>query len=137
MACYLSGYLRGLTFVGPYALVGLCKIREKHIFGGLPIQQIGQPLPCGIAVVDLRIGKNVGFFEFTEGCEELFEIQFLPGARRPMILNLEKPQVRQAVSNPESAYWLRPSSVIHDTPPTAPGPIDETTNETSASSSLP
>ena len=39
VACSLPGYLRGLTFVGPYALVGLCKIREKHIFGGLPVQQ--------------------------------------------------------------------------------------------------
>ena len=34
----LPGYLRGLCFVGPYAVVGLSKIREKHIFGGLPVQ---------------------------------------------------------------------------------------------------
>jgi uncharacterized protein (TIGR03032 family) len=120
--CVLPGYLRGLTFVGPYALIGLCKIREKHIFGGLPVQQKNEKLPCGIAIVDLRTGREAGFFEFTEGCEELFEIQFLPGIRRPMILNLEKPQTRLAVCNPDSAYWLRPSSEIHDS--TAPsGPI--------------
>ncbi len=35
----LPGYLRGLCFRGPYALVGLSKIRERHIFGGLPVQQ--------------------------------------------------------------------------------------------------
>lgn len=112
--CVLPGYLRGLTFVGPYAVIGLCKIREKHIFGGLPVQQKNEKLPCGIAIVDLRAGREVGFFEFTEGCEELFEIQFLQGIRRPMILNLEKPQTRQAVCNPDSAYWLRPSSEIHE-----------------------
>ena len=137
VACRLPGYLRGLTFVGPYALVGLCKIREKHIFGGLPVQQLHQHLPCGIAIIDLRSGAQAGFFEFTEGCEELFEIQFLPGARRPMILNLEKPQVRQAVSNPDSAYWLRPSSEIHDAPPAVPGPIGETANETSIAGDAP
>jgi uncharacterized protein (TIGR03032 family) len=123
IACRLPGYLRGLTFVGPYALVGLCKIREKHIFGGLPVQQLHQHLPCGIAIIDLRTGSEAGFFEFTEGCEELFEIQFLSGYRRPMILNLEKPQVRQAVSNPDSSYWLRPSSEILDTPPTVNGDL--------------
>ena len=37
--CRLPGYLRGLAFAGPYALVGLSKIRERHIFGGLPIQK--------------------------------------------------------------------------------------------------
>jgi uncharacterized protein (TIGR03032 family) len=123
VACRLPGYLRGLTFVGPYALVGLCKIREKHIFGGLPVQKDQANLPCGIALVDLRSGTQAGFFEFTEGCEELFEIQFLPHTRRPMILNLDKPQVHQAMNNPSSAFWLRPSSEIHDAPP-LPRPVE-------------
>jgi len=105
--CGLSGYLRGLAFVGPYALIGLSKIREKHIFGGLPVQQRNARLQCGVAVVDLRSGAPVGMFEFTAGCEELYDVQFLPGVRRPMILNLDKPAVREAVSNPESSYWLR------------------------------
>jgi uncharacterized protein (TIGR03032 family) len=126
VVCRLAGYLRGLTFVGPYALVGLCKIREKHIFGGLPVQQQNETLPCGIAIIDLRTGAQAGFFEFTSGCEELFEVQFLPGARRPMILNLDKPQVRQAVTNPDSSYWLRPSNEIHDEPPKVSGPVGET-----------
>ena len=39
VVCSLPGYLRGLCFVGPVALVGLSTIREKHIFGGLPVQQ--------------------------------------------------------------------------------------------------
>ncbi|NLY00477.1 MAG: TIGR03032 family protein [Rhodopirellula sp.] len=115
VVCGLRGYLRGLTFVGPYALVGLCKIREKHIFGGLPIQKQYEKLLCGVAIIDLRRATEVGMFEFTSGCEELYDVQFLSGIRRPMILNLEKPAVRQAVSNPDSSYWLRASSEIHDT----------------------
>ncbi len=47
-----------------------------------------------------------------------------------MILNLEKPQVRQAVCNPDSAYWLRPSNEIHDQPPAVSEPLGETMNET-------
>ncbi|MBN1394652.1 MAG: TIGR03032 family protein [Pirellulales bacterium] len=110
--CGLPGYLRGLCFHGPYALVGLSKIREKHIFGGLPVQEKYERLLCGVAVVDLRSGRQAGFFEFTVGCEELYDVQFLPGIRRPTILNLEKPAARQAIANPESCYWLRPSNEL-------------------------
>lgn len=117
--CGLPGYLRGLAFVGPFALVGLCKIREKHIFGGLPIQARYERLRCGVAVVDLRSGIEVGMFEFTAGCEELYDVQFLPGVRRPMILNLEKEAARQAMTHPESSWWLRPSAEIRDAGPEA------------------
>lgn len=116
VVCRLRGYLRGLAFVGPYALVGLCKIREKHIFGGLPVQKIHDKLLCGVTVVDLRSGAEVGMLEFTSGCEELYDVKFLAGIRRPMILNLEKTAVRQAMTNPDSCYWLRPSAEIHDQP---------------------
>jgi hypothetical protein len=114
VVCRLPGYLRGLCFHGAYALVGLSKIREKHIFGGLPVQQRCEKLLCGVAVVDLRSGREAGFFEFTAGCEELYDVAFLPGVRRPMILNLQWPAARQAISNPEACYWLRPSSEIRD-----------------------
>jgi len=110
VVCCLPGYLRGLCFVGPYALVGLSKIREKHIFGGLPIQKRFEKLLCGVAVVDIRNGEQVGMFEYTVGCEELYDVQFLSGVCRPMILNLQKTEVRQAITNPDSSYWLRPRS---------------------------
>ena len=110
VVCQLPAYLRGLCLVGPYALVGMCKIREKHIFGGLPVQERVKELRSGVAVIDLRTGGQIGAFEFTAGCEELFDVQFLPGVYRPTILNLEKEAVRQAVTNPDSSYWLRPSA---------------------------
>jgi uncharacterized protein (TIGR03032 family) len=120
VVCRLPGYLRGLCFCGPYALVGLSKIRERHIFGGLPVQERCETLLCGIAVVDVRNGREAGFFEFTAGCEELYDLQFLPGMHRPMILNLQKPEVHEAVTNPDSCYWLRPSSEIREGASRAP-----------------
>lgn len=120
VVCRLPGYLRGLCFCGPYALVGLSKIRERHIFGGLPVQQQYEKLLCGIAVVDVRNGRQAGLFEFTAGCEELYDVQFLPGVHRPTILNLEKPAARQAITNPDSCYWLRPSNELREPPLAAP-----------------
>ena len=112
VVCTLPGYLRGLCFLGPYAIVGLCQIREKHIFGGLPIAERFERLLCAEAVVDLRSGATVGMLEFTSGCQELFEVQFLAGVRQGMILNREQSATRDAFTAPEFSYWLRPSNEI-------------------------
>lgn len=112
VVCELPGYLRGLCFAGPYAVIGLSKIREKHIFGGLPVQKRCSQLLCGLAVIDLRSGAPMGMFEYTVGCEELYDIQFLPGLHRPMILNLEKAGAREAMTNPDCSFWLRSSAEI-------------------------
>ena len=117
--CALPAYLRGLGFAGPYALVGMCQIREKHIFGNLPVQTRHPKLLCGVNVIDLRSGRSVAMLEFTRGCQELFEVQFLPGVRRPMILNLQKDATRDAFTAPQFSYWLRPSNEIPP-PPSMP-----------------
>jgi uncharacterized protein (TIGR03032 family) len=125
VVCALPGYLRGLCFIGPYAVVGLSKIREKHIFGGLPLQSRWERLRCGLAVVDLRSGREAGFFEFTLGCEEIYDVFFLTGVYRPMILNLTKPAALQAMINPDSAFWLRPGNEIREDAAPAQGVKDQ------------
>lgn len=112
VVCALPGFLRGLCFVGDYAVIGLCQMRETNIFGGLPIQTRFDRLLCGVAVVDLRTGDRVGMLEFTAGCEELYGVQFLPNISRPNILNAQDEAIRDAFTAPEFAYWLRPSFLV-------------------------
>lgn len=108
----LPAYLRGLCFVGEYAVVGMCQIREKHIFGNLPVQTKHERLLCGLTVIHLPSGKMAGQLEFTSGCQEIFEVAFLPGQRRPNLLQAERDDARQAVTAPGFSYWLRPSKEI-------------------------
>jgi uncharacterized protein (TIGR03032 family) len=114
VVCALPGYLRGLCFAGPYALVGLCQVRETHIFGGLPVQQRHAKLLCGVAVVDFRTGVQRGLLEFTAGATEIYDIQALPGVRRPALVNRDKEAHCQAFNAPTFAYWLRPSNIARD-----------------------
>lgn len=104
----IPGYLRGLCFVGNYALIGMSQIREVHIFGGLPIQNQHGSLKCGIAVVDLVTGSLAAQFEFTAGCTELYDVQFLPGIQRPMLFSNRQPATHDAITSPDSGFWLRP-----------------------------
>jgi uncharacterized protein (TIGR03032 family) len=112
--CALPGFGRGLCLVGNYALVGLSQIREQHIFGGLPVQERFEQLICGVAVVDLQRGEAIGLMQFSSGCRELYDVEFLPGYLRPMLLNLDKDATRKAFTAPEFAYWLRPSALIQE-----------------------
>ncbi len=114
VVCALPGYLRGLAFAGRCALVGLCQVREKHIFGGLPVQERHEKLDCGVAVVDVQNGSQVGRLAFTGGATEVYDVQVLPTVRRPTLLNRDIESWQHALTAPGFAYWLRPSNVISD-----------------------
>lgn len=75
----VPGYTRGLSLAGSFAVVGLSKIRETAVFGGLPIGERHEELRCGLAVIDLIRGQSVAWFEFTSGVEEVFDVKILPG----------------------------------------------------------
>ena len=81
----LPGYTRGMDLHGPYAFVGLSRIRETSVFGGLPIADRRGELRCGLAVLDLASGTTAATLFFTSGVEEIFEVKVLPGYRNPIV----------------------------------------------------
>ena len=85
-AALLPGYTRGLSFYGPLAFVGLSKIRETNIFGGLPIGEFADKLESGVSVVDLRSGQRIAHLTFDSGVDEIYDVQVLPGVRLPAIV---------------------------------------------------
>ncbi len=86
----LPGFTRGLTFAGPYAFVGLSRIREASTFGGLPIAANRAALQCGIWAVDLRSGCVAEFLRFDAGVEELFAVEVVPGCRFPEVVGFQQ-----------------------------------------------
>ena len=90
----LPGFLRGMALFQNIAFIGVCKAREKKIFGDLEIEKMEQELECAIYAIDLISGGIVGFIKFTKGIEELFDIQVLPGLLNPHILGFEEDTVK-------------------------------------------
>jgi uncharacterized protein (TIGR03032 family) len=81
----LPGYPRGLAVAGPYAFIGLSRLRPGRGFEGFPLCNRADELKAGVAVVELARGHLVALLEFTEGVHETFDVQLLPGIRRPEI----------------------------------------------------
>ena len=71
---HVPGYTRGLAFAGQFAFVGLSRIRETAVFGGVPIAERRDELHCGIGVIDLVSGRTVAVFKFNSGVSEIFAV---------------------------------------------------------------
>lgn len=98
----VPGYTRGLSFCGQFAFVGLSKIRETSVFGGVPIAEHRHELRCGIAVIDLTTGKTVAVFQFHSGVTEIFAVEVLQGFNNPLIAGA-------SVDQHEREVWIVPS----------------------------
>ena len=87
----LPGYARGLAFAGRFAFVGLSQIRQKDVFGGMPIADRYDDAnrKCGISVVAIDSGQVASSLYFKAGCTEIFDIQVLPGLQWPGVIGFE------------------------------------------------
>lgn len=90
----LPGFARGLALVGPYAFVGLSKIRATSAMDGVPLASRREHLKCGVAVVDLRTGQTVALLEFQTAVEEIFDVQLLPGLRFPEVVGFQQERIQ-------------------------------------------
>ncbi len=84
----VSGFTRGLDFVGDLAFVGLSQVRESAVFSGIPITERLTPEQrmCGVCVVDLRRGETVALLKFQSGVQEIFAVALLR-RRFPDLIN--------------------------------------------------
>jgi uncharacterized protein (TIGR03032 family) len=110
----LPGFTRGLALCGPYAFLGLSKIRATSAMDGVPLAERRNELKCGVAVVDVRSGATVALLEFQTAVEEIFDVQLLPGLRFPEVLGFQKEAVHHTFVVPnersQEDHWLTPDS---------------------------
>ncbi|HVX59709.1 MAG TPA: TIGR03032 family protein [Pirellulales bacterium] len=90
----LPGFARGMACVGPFAFVGLSKIRPTSAMDGVPLAEKREQLRCGVAVVDLRRGQAAAFLEFETAVEEIFDVQLLLGVRFPEVLGFQQQTIQ-------------------------------------------
>ena len=86
----VPGYTRGMAILhspahGSVAFVGLSRIRETSVFGGVPIAERRDELRCGVAAVHLESGRQLAYLRFTSGVEEVFAVEVLAGVRGPAL----------------------------------------------------
>lgn len=99
--CWFPGFLRGLSFHGDYAVIGLSKPRNK-IFAGLPLDEElsnrGREPECAVYVVRLSDGAVCHTLTITGSVEELYDTAVLTGTRQPMLVGLEGEEIGKYIA---------------------------------------
>jgi len=98
---FCPGYLRGLTFAGKYAIVGLSKPRDRA-FSGLALDDKLQSKDtdprCGLMVINLETGDIAHWLELHGGITEIYDVQVLFGVRRPMALGFKTDEINRLIT---------------------------------------
>ncbi|VEP18489.1 TPR domain protein component of TonB system (fragment) [Hyella patelloides LEGE 07179] len=93
---FCPGYVRGLSFSGNYAIVGLSQPRDET-FMGLELQtrlaEKEVSPRCGVMAIDLSTGAVVEWLNFTGEVRELYDIQVLPGVQQATALGFQSDEI--------------------------------------------
>lgn len=108
--CFLPGFARGVAFVGNHAIIGVSRPRKDKTFEGLELEErlekAGKSASCVIAVINLTTGDMEHALEIDGVVQELYDVAFIPGVRRPMLHGFKTAdirfQVRPAPFTPKS-----------------------------------
>ncbi len=99
---FCPGFLRGLDFVGDFAVVTMSLPRGNKTFEGLPLQatldKTGAQPRCGLAVIDLKTGDLAHWLRLEGVVTELFDAAVLDGAKRPAAIGFKSDEIRRVLS---------------------------------------
>jgi uncharacterized protein (TIGR03032 family) len=99
---FCPGYLRGLDFVGNYAVVGLSKPRENKTFGGLALDdnlmQYKVGARCGLYVIDLQTGDVAHWARIEGVVSELYDVAVLPNRKNAGLVGFRSDEIRRVIS---------------------------------------
>jgi uncharacterized protein (TIGR03032 family) len=100
---FCPGYVRGLAFWENWAIVGLSKPRGgDNTFSGLELDDLlvakdAEPR-CGMMVIDLNTGAIVHWLRFEGIITELYDVQVMPGVKKPMALGFQTDEIAQLIT---------------------------------------
>ena len=99
---FCPGFLRGLSFIGDYALVGLSAARKNRTFSGLALDENlksrNTQARCGIQVINLNTGHAEHWVRMEGIIEELYDVITLPQVIRPLLIGTQKDDIHKMIS---------------------------------------
>lgn len=100
--CFCPGFLRGLDFIGDFAVMGTSKPRNSDAFLGLPLDETlarnKADAECGVHVVDLQTGEIAHSLRIEGLVSELYDIVLLPETIRPMAIGFQGDDIRRVIT---------------------------------------
>lgn len=103
----LGGFVRGMAHYKDYLFVGLSRLRQNSsTFQDLPIAE--KATHAGLVVLHLPSMAMVAQLKYQTTVDEIYDVQIVPGLKRPGVLNTINDIHKYALSIPGSTYWAQP-----------------------------
>lgn len=102
---FCPGFVRGLSFIGDYAIVGLSKLKRDESANDLPIRQNLKKhgfdeAQCGFYMININTGQVVCTLELAGPINYIYDIIPLENVVKPLTLGIEQDHIRRAISLP-------------------------------------
>lgn len=99
---FCPGFLRGLSFIGDYAIVGLSKNRENKTFEGLALdenmKQKNVEPQCALKIINIHTGIIEEWIDIDGIVSELYDVMTIPNTKNPMLIGTMKDEIQKMVS---------------------------------------
>ncbi|MEO9801735.1 MAG: TIGR03032 family protein [Reichenbachiella sp.] len=99
---FCPGFLRGLDFVGNYAIVAISSARKNRTFGGLALDDnlkaANTQARCGLQIINLETGAAEHWVRLSGHVDELYDVKVLPKVNKPLLIGTQKDEIRTMIS---------------------------------------
>lgn len=99
---FCPGYLRGLAFMGDYAVVGMSLPRDNKTFTGLALddrlRERSVPPRCGLYFIELSTGAIAHALTISGIVTELYDVAVLKGVRQPAMISFAGQEIKRMIS---------------------------------------
>jgi len=103
----VDGFIRGMARSGDHIFVAHSRLRQNSsTFKDLPIAE--KALSSGLTVFHLPTGARVAELKYQSTVDEIFDVQVIPGMKRPGILSPEQEAHKLSLVIPGTSFWARP-----------------------------
>lgn len=100
-------FVRGLSFSGKYAFIGVSKIREtSKTFNGLAVKDNSKN--AGIIVFDMESKTVIGEVLYINTIEEIFDVQIIANSLKPAIISSADERSKQVIVFANQVFWRKP-----------------------------
>jgi uncharacterized protein (TIGR03032 family) len=102
---FCPGFVRGLSFAGDYAIVGLSKLKNPDLAQQLPIsenllQHGFETTQCGFYMIHLKTGEVKCSLDFSGSINYIYDVVTLDNVLKPLTLGIEQDHIRRAILLP-------------------------------------
>ncbi|MBN1525512.1 MAG: TIGR03032 family protein [Spirochaetales bacterium] len=103
----VDGFVRGLARHADHIFVAHSKLRQNSsTFKDLPIAK--KAVTSGVTIFHLPTGARVAELKYETTVDEIFDIQVIPGLKRPGIVSPDQEVHRLSLVIPGTSFWAKP-----------------------------